>query len=118
MRFIDDASQVADLALLGLGLNGHVAFHEPGLPENFFSGCVRLNSHTCQNLGVKNGAWGLTYGIGALKRAKAVLLMVRGLSKHEILGQLLKQNPALPATYLLKHANITILVDREAYGKI
>lgn len=109
LRFIDDASNTADLAILGLGLNGHVAFHEPGLPDSFRSGCVRLSEITCENLKIPNESWGVTYGVDAFMQSKAILMMVSGESKREILSRLLNKDPSLPATALLKHTNFTLL---------
>lgn len=115
MKFIDRADQGADLGILGLGLNGHVAFHEPGLPGDFFSGCVRLNEVTCKYLDLAPGTWGLTYGAGAFMKCKSILIMVNGFSKREILTRLLNGDPSVPAAALLKHRDLTILADRDAW---
>ena len=40
----------ADAAILGLGLNGHIAFHEPELPETFSWGEVKLSEQTKKSL--------------------------------------------------------------------
>jgi 6-phosphogluconolactonase/glucosamine-6-phosphate isomerase/deaminase len=118
LRFhaIERADQVADAAVLGLGLNGHIAFHEPGLDSRFFSGCVRLNEVTCANLKVDPGTWGISYGAAAFLEARAVLVMVKGRSKREILKRLLNGDRSLPAAGLLDHPRLTILADREAIG--
>ena len=72
----------ADLAILGLGENGHVAFHEPGMPESFFYGVIELSPITIQNLNLEPGDKGITYGVSALLQAKAILLIVSGKSKR------------------------------------
>jgi 6-phosphogluconolactonase/glucosamine-6-phosphate isomerase/deaminase len=115
-RWINDGSCIGDLAILGLGLNGHVAFHEPGLNQSLFSGCVKLNAETCHSLGISDGSWGITYGLAAFNRSKGVLLIVRGAPKRQVLSRLLKGDHALPASQLLKHPNLTIIADRDAYG--
>ena len=71
IRFVDDCSRAADLAILGLGLNGHVAFHEPGIDGSFYSGSVRLSEITCDHLGLERGTWGVSYGAGAFSRSRA-----------------------------------------------
>jgi 6-phosphogluconolactonase/glucosamine-6-phosphate isomerase/deaminase len=113
-QVIETADEIADLALLGLGLNGHVAFHEPGLESSFFSGCVRLSETTCSSLGLEAGTWGLTYGAGAFLRTKGILMMVQGESKRAILSRLLARDPGLPAAALVDHPDFTILADRAA----
>jgi 6-phosphogluconolactonase/glucosamine-6-phosphate isomerase/deaminase len=113
---IGDADGFADLAILGLGLNGHVAFHEPGLPASFYSGCVRLGATTCESLDLEPGAWGITYGVAAFMRAKAILMIVKGSAKCDVLERLMKSDPALPAAALIAHPDFTILCDRAAAG--
>ncbi len=118
IELITDASAGADLAILGLGLNGHVAFHEPGVDDTFYSGCVRLTETTCDHLGLERGTWGISYGAAAFSRAKAVLLMVSGSSKCDILARLIDRDPRLPATSLLAHCDFTILADPDALRRI
>jgi 6-phosphogluconolactonase/glucosamine-6-phosphate isomerase/deaminase len=115
LKYIETANQSADLGILGLGLNGHVAFHEPGVDPNFFSGCVKLNDVTCDHLELKRGTWGITYGAGAFNNCKSVLMMVNGASKREILKRFLGGDPTVPAAALLHHPDLTILADREAW---
>ena len=111
LHFIDSASQCADVAMLGLGVNGHVAFHEPFLPENFFSGCLRLESETAARLGVESGSQVVTYGVGAFLKAKSVALIVRGVAKRPILQKVLADNCQLPAAFLKKHPDLTVFTD-------
>ena len=114
IEFITNADSRADLAILGLGLNGHVAFHEPGIDDAFYSGCVRLNEITCDHLGLERGTWGISYGAAAFASAKAVLMMVSGSSKADVLARLIDRDPTLPATSLLAHRDFTILADPDA----
>lgn len=115
IQTIDQAETVADLAVLGLGVNGHVAFHEPGIDSRFFSGCIQLTPKTCEYLSLEKGTWGLSYGVSAFLRCKAILITVSGPKKRDILRQLLSENRELPATHLLRHPDLTLLLDREAY---
>ncbi len=98
---IDKGNVTCDLALLGLGLNGHVGFHEPGIDERFYSGCLPLSPSTCKNLNIPTSAWGVTYGVGAFKECKKILLIVRGSSKQEILSKCLRGAP-LPGAKILE----------------
>lgn len=112
---IRDAEEGADLAILGLGVNGHVAFHEPGIPDKFYSGCVLLTPETRQYLSLEPDARGLSYGVDAFRRAKAVLMIVSGTGKRDILSRLARRDPSLPATSLLNHRDFTLLADRAAF---
>lgn len=115
IRAIELADRLADLAVLGLGLNGHVAFHEPGIPSPFYSGCIRLSHQTCETLQVAPHTWGVTYGVDAFLESKAILLLVSGASKTDVLSRFLAGAPTLPATVLRTHPNVTLIADREAY---
>ena len=107
-----------EVALLGLGVNGHVAFHEPLLPENFSYGCVELESETRFYLGLPEGTWGVTYGLGSFLKCKEILIMVFGAHKREVLQRLLARDPALPASKLMQHHKLTIIADQAALGAI
>lgn len=118
IKFIKDGSRQADLAILGLGLNGHVAFHEPGVHADFYSGSVRLSQVTCDHLELARDTWGISYGAGAFARARAVLMMVSGASKREILARFRAGDPDLPASALFDHPDLTLIADREAMNDI
>lgn len=114
IEYIDQASTQADLGILGIGLNGHVAFHEPGLPTTFYSGCVRLQDITLHNLNLEKGTWGKTYGAGAFWGCKALLLIVKGDKKKDILQKsLIEKNSQIPASALMNHPDMTVLSDFE-----
>ena len=107
-----------DVALLGLGVNGHVAFHEPSLPENFRYGCVELESETRFYLGLPEGTWGVTYGLASFLSCKNILIMVFGAHKREVLSKLLAGDTNLPASKLMTHPGLTIIADRAAIGSL
>lgn len=109
VRGLGDAEAKADLAWLGLGLNGHVGFHEPGLASNFASGCVKLSEKTCHTLELEAGTWGLTYGAARFMECQAILMLVRGSSKRDVLHALEKGDAGLPASALLPHKDFTVL---------
>jgi 6-phosphogluconolactonase/glucosamine-6-phosphate isomerase/deaminase len=102
-------AHVPHLAVLGLGTNGHVGFHEPHVALDFFSGCVRLDDETTQRLSVPRGAWGVTYGVDAIRRSKTVLLLVRGSKKQAILERVLSGDPKLPAAAFLNHPGFQVI---------
>lgn len=111
---IVQADQQADVAILGLGLNGHIAFHEPHLPSHFFGGCVDLSEITKKTLGLTEKTWGITYGAASFMNCKSILMIASGASKRDVVSQLCAHSRTLPATALLKHQDFTLLVDREA----
>lgn len=108
-----------DLAILGLGGNGHIAFNEPGADWNAGTHVVPLTEETR----AANAAYfedgfivprdGVTMGIATLRPARRILLMVSGASKAEALGVLLagKADPAWPVTALAGHPGLVIVAD-------
>lgn len=109
-----------DLAILGLGGNGHIAFNEPGADWSAGTHVVPLTEETrAANAtyfddGFVVPSQGITMGIGMLRAAKQVLLMVSGAAKAEALGMLLagKADPAWPVTALCGHPNLIVIADQ------
>lgn len=115
-EYIEQANEGSDLAILGLGLNGHIAFHEPEIDLSFFSGCVRLSKETCDTLKLQEPTWGISYGLQAFMACKKILLMVTGKAKQKILKNLIEMRGHFPALYLSSHSDLTLIVDRAAMG--
>lgn len=111
--YIEEAETVADLSLLGLGMNGHVAFHEPGINEQFYSGCVKLNRETTERLHIESDTKAVTYGVQAFMKSKSILMIVRGPAKKDIVQNLVSKKILLPASQLLKHSDFTLITDFE-----
>ena len=114
---VEAEREIAPLAILGLGLNGHVAFHEPGTDPKLRKGIVTLSEITKRELGVHGPTNGLTYGLGTFWECDAILVLVSGDKKQEILRRWLNEDEHLPATHLLRHPRLTIIVDESARPK-
>lgn len=110
IEWIGEADAGADVAILGVGVNGHVAFHEPNLPRAFDSGCVRLSQETRGYLGLREETWGLTYGVGAFLRARKILVMAQGANKQSVIRRALAGDQ-LPISWILEHHDVTLLTD-------
>ena len=109
-----------DLAVLGLGMNGHLGLNEPGSGAHQPTRVVELTSETREGAR-RYGAdpppdWGLAVGLAEILAAREVWLLVTGPTKAEILdgvvtGPMTKQ---LPASFLRTHPNAIIWADEEA----
>ena len=77
-------------SFLGLGVNGHVAFHEPHIPHHFSFGCIELGKETLDYLKLEPETWGITYGLGTFLKSHSIFLMVKGEHKREILKRFFK----------------------------
>jgi glucosamine-6-phosphate deaminase len=111
-----------DVAVLGLGRDGHVAFDEP--PARRASGVrlVDLVTATRRDAAPSFGgearvpARALTTGLGTLYRARELLLLVIGSAKAPALRAMLQEpvGPGSPASLLRDHPRLTVICDREA----
>lgn len=116
-----DAQEI-DLAVLGIGRNGHVAFDEPGSGPLGRARVVRLTESTraaaAADFGGLDGVptHAMTVGMRTLLEAREVLLLVTGEVKAEILHAALTGSPRakVPASMLRLHPRLTVLCDRAA----
>jgi 6-phosphogluconolactonase/glucosamine-6-phosphate isomerase/deaminase len=103
--------QQADLAILGIGINGHIAFHEPEQSQDFKFGPVTPSAITRKSLNLEESVQAISYGARAFLGAKAILLIISGESKREIV-QKLDKGFKCPASLLFNHPDITILCEK------
>ena len=80
-RAHDDAARDLDLAVLGLGMNGHVGFNEPGARPDDPTRLVRLARSSREAAMDRYGAatmptGGITVGLARLLEAREVWLLV------------------------------------------
>jgi glucosamine-6-phosphate deaminase len=113
-----------DLQILGIGENGHIAFNEPDEELNVGTSVVKLtestieaNSRFFDNIeDVPKTA--ISMGIGSIMKAKKIILLANGKKKYQAIKKLVdgeKISTNLPASMLLLHPDITIILDEEAY---
>jgi 6-phosphogluconolactonase/glucosamine-6-phosphate isomerase/deaminase len=111
-----------DLAVLGLGLNGHLGMNEPGSEPGDPTRVVELAPQTRDGLrryGIVGSVdLGLTVGMAQLLAATEVWLLVTGERKREILRGVLEGpvGSECPASYLREHPNAVIWADDAAFG--
>lgn len=103
-------------AILGVGPNGHLAFHEPEINLSLNYGCVRLSPSTCESLDTTEPTWGITYGAAYFSLCPALIIIAKGSNKKPILQKSLSENsPTSPFSYILKtHPNCTLIVDQNS----
>lgn len=112
-----------DFQLIGIGVNGHIGFNEPGTDINSVTSVVQLTDSTIEaNARYFEGneqlvpTKAISMGIGTIRNAKQILLIITGLSKAKIVKQLIedKASEEVPASLLKDHPNFTIIIDEEA----
>lgn len=114
-----------DLAILGLGADGHIAFNEPSSSLGSRTRVQALHASTRQaNMGSfpdgKVPTHGITMGVGTILEARRVLLLATGKPKAGILRKVIEGpvTSMVPATALQLHPRVTALVDDEAASEL
>jgi len=115
------ASGGLDLAILGLGTNGHIGFNEPGSDWSTPTHVVALSqetraTHAAQTQGkFAIPEYGITVGISTIVAAREILLLVSGGAKARALAAFRRgiPDPRWPVTALLTHPHLTVLCETE-----
>lgn len=121
-RYRETVSDGIDLAVVGLGANGHIGMNEPGTAVAAPTRWVELAPETSAHAGSYGASvtptWGITVGFAELMESEELWLVVTGAHKRDMLAQTLHQpvGPDLPATYLRNHPNLRVIVDESASG--
>lgn len=114
-------AQGLDLAVLGIGMNGHVGFNEPGSRPVDGTRVVRLAASSREAATARYGAGttpagGITVGLSRLLAAGECWLLVTGSRKAAILRRALDEPEGVdcPASYLRRHARLVVFADEPA----
>jgi len=108
-----------DLAILGLGVNGHIAFNEPGASWLWRTHVVTLDAQTRATHREQNGGaheipeQGITMGVATIREARRVLLLASGKAKQAAFDALVRglPDPRWPVTSLLGHPQLQVMAD-------
>ncbi|WP_400162696.1 glucosamine-6-phosphate deaminase [Brevibacillus sp. TJ4] len=115
-----------DIQVLGIGRNGHIGFNEPGSTAATATRVVQLTRDTVE----ANARYfdspdevptqAISMGIRTILAAKRILLLASGSSKAEAVQRMLEGEltPELPASFLRQHADVTVVMDRQAASRL
>jgi glucosamine-6-phosphate deaminase len=113
-----------DLALVGVGVNGHVAYLEPGRALAPRTARVRLSPSTRRRLASQGmrpvPREALTMGIETILAARRLLLVATGREKAKAVAAALEGpvTPRCPASFLSLHQDLTVALDRAAASRL
>ena len=109
------------LTLLGVGVNGHLGFNEPGVSFENMAHIINLDQ-TTQKVGEKyfakskniDRSRGITLGIQQLLASEYLIVQASGSSKKTAIKQLLKGEITnqWPVTAIWKHNNPIVVIDK------
>lgn len=124
-KAIADAGGI-DLQLMGIGRTGHIGFNEPGSPATSRTRLIRLDRMT--RLDAASDFFGeenvprraITMGVGTILDARRLILMAFGEHKAPIIAQAVEGpvTPQVAASYLQRHPDATIMLDRAAAAEL
>jgi len=114
-----------DVAILGIGTNGHIAMNEPGTSPDVRCHISVLHPST-QATGQKYFSsyqpltYGITLGLGDLLEARHLYLLAIGEHKAAIVQKALEGpvSEVLPASLLRAHPSLHVYLDRAAAGEL
>ncbi len=107
-----------DLMIVGIGMNGHIGFNEPGVSFTNYSHVIELDETTV-TVGQKYFSLatiiskGITIGLQHLMDAKQVILIANGEKKAAIIKKTIEEKVSdqIPATIMQTHTNGIIMID-------
>jgi glucosamine-6-phosphate isomerase len=110
-----------DLIIVGIGLNGHIGFNEPGISPDKNSHVIELDELT-KTIGQKyfdkptQLSKGITIGLAHFMEAREAILMANGIKKAAIIHETVngKIDINVPSTIIQTHKNAFVMVDEEA----
>lgn len=114
-----------DLQILGIGLNGHIGFNEPGSSIYSKTRLVNLdnttriaNTYEFANIS-KVPRLAVTMGISTILKSKRILLMGWG-QKAPVVAKSVEGNVTeqIPASILQQHSDCTFVLDEAAAGEL
>jgi glucosamine-6-phosphate deaminase len=108
-----------DVALLGIGANGHIAFNEPGSGRDSTCRVVDLADETRRaalDIWPEPPSQGMTVGVREIMDARRVVLLATGAGKRDILHRALCGPVAsdVPASFLQEHPRLVVVCDEAA----
>lgn len=116
----------ADIQVLGIGSNGHIAFNEPGKELSLYTNIIELSESTIEansrffDSPSEVPTRAITMGMESVFRAKKIVVLISGSSKKEAVDYLLNSNKIstfCPVSLLHLHHDVVAIIDKEALGK-
>jgi glucosamine-6-phosphate deaminase len=115
-----------DLQVLGIGINGHIGFNEPGSSIYSKTRLINLenstrlaNAYEFANIS-QVPRLALTMGISTILKAKKIILLAWGPSKAPVTKKAVERNvtESVPASLLQQHADCLFVVDEAGASEL
>lgn len=121
-----DANPI-DIQILGIGMDGHIAYNEPGSPLDGACHVVDLYQESIES-SLDYGfahieevpTQGVTQGIGTIMKAKQLIMMAKGEKKADLVKRMIygEVTPDFPSSIIQRHPNVIVCLDRSAASQL
>jgi galactosamine-6-phosphate isomerase len=114
-----------DFMVVGVGMNGHIGFNEPGTDLDSMAH-VAILDETTRIVGKKYFqnevpiSKGITLGLKQVMQAKTVLMIANGKTKSSVIKRAIEEDigTPFPASLLRLHKNGILMIDKEAASEL
>ncbi len=114
-----------DLMVVGVGINGHIGFNEPGVDLTLYAHVIELEEIT-RIVGQKyfgeatRLTKGITLGLQHFMEARTAVLVANGEKKADIIKKTIESpsSNSIPATIIRKHGNGLVFIERGAASQL
>lgn len=114
-----------DLVVVGVGLNGHIGFNEPGTAIDSMAHVAVLDETTKavgqkyfrNNVSIDKG---ITVGLKQVMQAEKLLMMANGIKKAPVIKRAVEKEVSIhfPASLVRQHKNGLLMIDTEAASEL
>jgi glucosamine-6-phosphate deaminase len=121
-----EAAGGLDIQILGIGINGHIGFNEPGSGIYSKTRLITLDNSTRMANAYEFGnmsevpRMAITMGISTILKSKKIILMAWGQTKAPVIQKAveLDDTEEIPASLLQNHDDCTFIVDEAAASEL
>lgn len=115
-----------DLQILGIGINGHIGFNEPGSGIHSKTRLITLDTSTRIANAFEFGnmsqvpRMAITMGISTILKSRKIILMAWGQSKAAVIKKAIEKEITedIPASLLQNHEDVTFVLDEAAASEL
>ncbi len=115
-----------DIQILGLGLNGHIGFNEPGSKKESLTRKVELSDSTrvaAKKYFLKKELvprYAISMGLQVILEAREIIVMAWGEQKADIVKECIEGEVSrrIPGSFLQTHSNVKVILDAAAASKL
>lgn len=121
-----DANPI-DIQILGIGMDGHIAYNEPGSPLDGGCHVVDLYQESIES-SLDYGfdhiedvpTQGVTQGIGTIMKAKQLIMMAKGEKKADLVKRMIygEVTSDFPSSIIQRHPNVIVCLDKSAASQL